>query len=148
MVKAPPLYRIYDSKLPRKERSQTVSSLRNIHGSVKSLSFENKERHQLKNNKPATSREPRSRQPRVNLPPAPSTSRSSQKQAKPKVDYDEEEDDGAASEPERIVARKDWSGRENATTNANKPKQPSPKKQPKKVNRRSLSNTNHLFRSP
>lgn len=107
MIKVPALHRVYDSKLPRKERSQTVSSLRNIHGgSVKSLQFENKDRLQLKHNQPATSREVR----RVNLPPAPSTSRS--QRATKNSSVDEEDDNDAASEPD--IKTQEWPKRENA----------------------------------
>lgn len=101
MIKVAPTHRVYDSKLPRKERSQTISSMRNIHGgSIKSLQFENKDRLQLKHNQPATSREARSKNQRVNLPPAPSTSR-------PKNTGDDEEENDAASEPD--IKTKEWS---------------------------------------
>ncbi|KAI6176979.1 hypothetical protein M3Y97_00857300 [Aphelenchoides bicaudatus] len=111
MVKVSPLHRVYDAKLPRKERSATVSSLRNIHsGSVKSLQFEAKNRVQI--NQPATSREARPKQ-RVNLPPKPSTSRT---RKQPSAENDSGSDDDAASEPDLKMGR----GRENATTKSAK----------------------------
>jgi hypothetical protein len=114
MVKVAPLHRVYDAKFPLKERSQTVSSLRNIHGgSAKSLQYESKERLRLKKNQPATSRE--SRQHRGNLPPAPNNSSRSQK-ARKSNSVDEEDENEAASEPDIKTdrARKNWSGRQNS----------------------------------
>ncbi|KAI6188149.1 hypothetical protein M3Y98_00323000 [Aphelenchoides besseyi] len=129
-VKIPTRHRTYDAKLPRKERSQTVSSLRNLQGdSVKSLTFED-QHAKPKTEQPATSREARTRHARVNLPPVPHTSRPD---AHSKSPPDEDDEDEAASEPDIKMdrgQRKEWAPTANKT--ATSPTKSKPNDAPKK----------------
>ncbi|KAI6235417.1 hypothetical protein M3Y95_00049500 [Aphelenchoides besseyi] len=133
-VKIPARYRTYDAKLPPKERSQTVSSLRNLQGD--SVTFEDRQHAKPKTEQPATSREARNRHARVNLPPVPHTSRPD---AHSKSPPDEDDEDEAASEPDIKMdrgQRKEW------TSTANKTSMSPTKSKPNDVVKKQVKVTN------